>query len=382
MIVPRLRAPFLDGLRGFSSLWVVYGHFSMHMRGYGSTTTFDPMAGYGVTIFFVLSAFLLTAGAIVEWGEFCQREQAKYAAAKLWSRYFVRRIFRIYPTYLLVVLMATYAVPQAYLNFLTPHSLFGNLSLTEAQWILWAIPLEVEYYFVIPILVLLYQRAVSARHPVMARVVLYTSLVIIGIASMRTFGDIHLAPGSMWWIHLPRRLWEFLTGSLVALVYTDIRRHAMHEAGAEAPPRRRDLTRTYDVLAFVCIGLLFLSLPHYSQSNPLLRESWPFISLFVGGAILFGLLSREDSYFKTAFSWSFLRKAGQVSFSTYLLHPLGFYASSRILGALTQAPDANDQLDQIMFGWLLTAALAFLSWRWVEKPGMELGTRINRLWLE
>jgi peptidoglycan/LPS O-acetylase OafA/YrhL len=354
----------------------------MHMLGYRPETSFDPMAGYGVTIFFVLSAFLLTVGAAADWDALRQHEHATSESAKLWGRYFVRRFFRIYPTYLYVVLLATYVVPLAYCNELRPDMLFGNLTLSAAHWILWAIPMECEYYLIIPILVVLHQRARHAKHSVAARAALYAAIVAVGALSAHLYGDKYLPSGSMLWIHLPRRLWEFLTGSLAAFVYTDLRDRGFlptsaHEKG---PARDARLRTLYNALAFVSLLFVFLALPHYAKRILSVREdwAWPYLSIFVGGVVLFGVLSREDGFVAKAFSSPLLRMAGQVSFSTYLLHPLGFFVATYATGGWLKEGPANERQDQILLGWIVTAALAYLSWRWVEKPGMALGGRINR----
>jgi peptidoglycan/LPS O-acetylase OafA/YrhL len=268
---------------------------------------------------------------------------------------------------------------------LEPWMLFGNLTLTGAHWILWAIPIECEYYLVIPILVIAYQRARHARHSAVARGVLYAAVIAVGIGSACIFGDKYLPQGSMLWIHLPRRLWEFFTGSLAAFAYTDLRDsgHLPTASGEQGPPRDARLRALYGALAFVCLGLVFLALPHYSKRILSLRSdwAWPFLSTFVGGLVLFGVLAREDGFVVKAFSSPLLRMAGQVSFSTYLLHPLGYWLATRVLGGYVKEPIANERLDQILLSWVLTGALAYLSWRLVEKPGMGLGTRINRAWL-
>lgn len=387
MAEPRFHAPFLDGLRGFASICVVYGHLSMHMGGYRPEYSFDKMASYGVTIFFVLSAFLLTLGAGAEWDALRQGEHAKWDPAKLWGRYFVRRFFRIYPTYFCVVLLATYVVPLAYLNEERPEMLFGNLTLTEAHWILWAIPIEFEYYFVIPILVILYQRARHAKRPVMARAMLYGAIVLVGACSAHWFGDKYLPNGSMLWIHLPRRLWEFFSGSMVAFIYTDLRERGMLPAAPSEKASTRDarLRKVFDVLAGLCLLMIFLALPHYSKAVFDVDEdwSWPWLSLFVAGVVLFGLLTREDGWLAKAFNWQVLRMAGQVSFSTYLLHPLGFFIAQRAFGGYIKMEvwRPNEKLDQIMMGWFCSAVLAYVSFRLLEKRGMEVGNRINRTWL-
>jgi peptidoglycan/LPS O-acetylase OafA/YrhL len=52
-----------------------------------------------------------------------------------------------------------------------------------------------------------------------------------------------------------------------------------------------------------------------------------------------------------------------------------------MLGGYVKEPIANERMDQILLSWVMTGALAYLGWRLVEKPGMGLGTRINRAWL-
>lgn len=357
----------------------------MHMGGYRPENSFDRMAGFGVTIFFVLSAFLLTVGGAAEWDALAQREHQRWERASLWGRYLVRRIFRIYPTYFHVVLLSTYVVPLAYLNELRPDMLFGNLTLSEAHWILWAIPIECEYYLVIPVLVVLHQRARHAKHGIAARAALYIVIITLGIVSALMFGDKYLPNGSMLWIHLPRRLWEFLTGSLAAFVYTDLRDSGLlpTTAAEKGPIRDARMRRLFDALALVSLAFVFLGLPYYARRILAVSEewAWPYLSIFVGAVVLFGLLSRDDGFVAKAFSSRLLMKAGQVSFSTYLLHPLGFFIATRISGGYLKNWAPNERQDQIILGWLITASLAYLSFRLVEKPGMALGSRINHRWL-
>jgi hypothetical protein len=50
----------LDGLRGFAVLFVVLGHLGSQQRSPGFGIDFSGAGKYGVYLFFVLSAFLLT----------------------------------------------------------------------------------------------------------------------------------------------------------------------------------------------------------------------------------------------------------------------------------------------------------------------------------
>jgi peptidoglycan/LPS O-acetylase OafA/YrhL len=84
------RFPALDGVRAIAVLLVV----AAHSRGPGSL---HYLAGWnGVTIFFVLSGFLITTLAL--------REEER--AGRVFLRgFYVRRVFRILPLYLLVLLL-------------------------------------------------------------------------------------------------------------------------------------------------------------------------------------------------------------------------------------------------------------------------------------
>jgi peptidoglycan/LPS O-acetylase OafA/YrhL len=84
--------PGLQGIRALAALLVVFHHGRAHWL-------WNPLAGWnGVTIFFVLSGFLITTLGL--------REEERLGALR-WGAFFVRRAFRILPLYL--VCLALYA---------------------------------------------------------------------------------------------------------------------------------------------------------------------------------------------------------------------------------------------------------------------------------
>src|SRR5438309_7314404 len=76
--------PALEGLRGIAALLVVFHHSRTH-RLWGWLEGWN-----GVTLFFVLSGFLITTLAL--------REEDALGALR-WRAFFVRRAFRIVPVY-------------------------------------------------------------------------------------------------------------------------------------------------------------------------------------------------------------------------------------------------------------------------------------------
>ena len=88
--------PGLNGLRAIAALSVLFAHISQDgIADFGLTGLRDfPMAGYGVTLFFVISGFLISFLLIKE------IEKTKTIDIK---KFYLRRILRIWPIYYLFI---------------------------------------------------------------------------------------------------------------------------------------------------------------------------------------------------------------------------------------------------------------------------------------
>src|SRR5438105_6464905 len=96
--------PALEGLRGIAALLVVFHHSRSHWL-------WGWLEGWnGVTLFFVLSGFLITTLAL--------REEAERGALR-WRAFVVRRCFRIVPVY--VASLALYAALLITIGFGGTH---------------------------------------------------------------------------------------------------------------------------------------------------------------------------------------------------------------------------------------------------------------------
>jgi peptidoglycan/LPS O-acetylase OafA/YrhL len=176
--------PCLSGLRGVAALAVVYLHqnsFDHGQRSMGGWDTWHEFGHIAVIFFFVLSAFLLTYRGLYD----VKRESdVKYITVAnrrvpilslRWISYFIRRLFRIYPCYMLTVILAA-CLPRFqgdeimgpnspyYFDFGTnkpipPSDLVNYFFLYDVKSLFWTIPPEIEYYFVIPFIVVLFEAA-------------------------------------------------------------------------------------------------------------------------------------------------------------------------------------------------------------------------------
>lgn len=100
--------PGLNGLRFFAAMAVAVSHVELMKQYHGLPNAYDKPAVYelgrlSVTLFFVLSGFLITYLLLVE------KERTGEIAVK---RFYLRRALRIWPLYFLVVLLSFLVLPR------------------------------------------------------------------------------------------------------------------------------------------------------------------------------------------------------------------------------------------------------------------------------
>ena len=157
----RSRIPGLDGLRGLAAMLVLVAHLSQW--GYSLIPGLDlsGIGASGVMLFFVLSSFLLTS-QILGWSP------DAIVKLKPWLLYFEARCLRIWPLYLVVLLVS---LTSTYLHYIpigwkaapflehvpvpmTVDSLREHLLLQTGEDILWTIPIEFKFYLLLPFLLI------------------------------------------------------------------------------------------------------------------------------------------------------------------------------------------------------------------------------------
>jgi peptidoglycan/LPS O-acetylase OafA/YrhL len=131
----------LDGLRGIAVLFVLLDHASDSEMQLFPGANLNRLGKYGVYLFFVLSAFLLTF-------QFYAKPREELVAGRTWRDYAFRRFLRIFPLYT-VVLLAMIAMEK--LSF---TDLWTHLLLQDGKRVFWTIAVEVKFYMLLPLLVL------------------------------------------------------------------------------------------------------------------------------------------------------------------------------------------------------------------------------------
>lgn len=366
---PRYYRPELDVLRFIAFMFVFFTHRN-------DLSPVDPLKHpwlynlsligvYGVPIFFMLSAFLIT--------ELLQREQERTGTIHVRS-FYVRRILRIWPLYFLVF----YGL--VLLNHYVPHvgadspekwaafSLFaGNWYITLKGWIeypvnpMWSLSVEEQFYIVVPFLAMLGRRALIAIN---IAVIAISYGVIVYYAQ-------HITPGfSGQWTNSFVQFQFFAAGMLMALFLRG---------------RVPDLpvsVRTAGVVLAVTLWLVAFTVFGIKADDPrstVLQSlaGWP---LVLGGAalMLVSLLGTPQRFLPSAFIY-----LGRISYGLYMIHAFFFYMvfvvwrpwfteTAESVGLATW----RDVIAAVIaFG--LTVSLASISYFLVERPFLHLKRRFS-----
>ena len=308
------RISSLDTLRGVAILMVMVGHY-LPASGLSDRIAWHvtSLGRGGIILFFLLSGYL------IYWN----------VQAHAPSVFLSRRFFKIFPAYLINVLVlftsALFVEPKwsvaALLSNLTmTQDLFGQPSLTGGYWTLL---IEVKFYLLIAILYLVLRDRLTVAIPLTMIAVNLAILVARGHASL---------------------LLTFLPAFYVGI---QIRRL---QCGAPA----RDLI----IVAAAVAASLVVCDSYYPV--------WSCVYLLADAAALWFCLKREVGQAALSFF-------GRISYSLYLYHvPIAalvfpFFAMSPIVGIITASA--------------VSIAVALISYELIEVRGVAFGKANERFWL-
>jgi len=428
----------LSGMRGVAALSVVLLHFNYDEKepllpdNYG----LNELGHVAVTFFFILSSFLLTYRGIKE----PSSNQVKYVTIKnrkipifsmRWFAYAVRRLFRIYPPYFLIIMIACLVPRYKNLFFdyrkpwgegpLTAADIPNYLFLNDVNSIFWTIPPELEFYLFLPVIIMCFQKAEkldmqsgassegntdATGRPLFrfTRVIMRTchvaafSILAWGFApllgfKMRTKNAFHIfyCFGTFW------------CGSITAIILHTLEMYGCGSSdvfSAKAKKSKEDYDKlpvktmmdkmTLKFFTFLdkavpvicdlgCWGILLgtiLSFPYYQKVMYGVADVNAYkAALAANEEFLAALLvflvcwGPQNTSFANCFQWNVFMWAGEISFPIYLFHPL----------AIFEAFKANlKALDTVALIYILTYLMGTAIHYLVEKPFMNMGNSLIR----
>ncbi|MEA3179794.1 MAG: hypothetical protein QOI59_3317 [Gammaproteobacteria bacterium] len=339
----------LDGLRAIAVIPVVLLHAGFKLFSGGFV---------GVDVFFVISGYLITS--IIS-------EETRNGSFTL-AGFYERRARRILPALLAMLLVC---VPLAWLcslpqdtsffsqsvlavlgfvsNVFFSHTTgyFGVGSTLDPLIHTWSLAVEEQYYILFPALLLLLRR-LNPRTTGAA-------LGVIAACSLMAAQYYASTDPQFDFYGLPTRGWEILAGALTAF-------YSRRPEGIRAAQRNLEQGRVRVTLrelgSLIGIASIAGSMFFFDDGTP----SPSVYSLIpVLGAVLVIMYAHETTLIGKVLGVRLLVAIGSVSYSLYLIHqPVLAFARQRLL--------AEPELPTVAVLLLMTLALSYASWRFIEQP--------------
>ena len=339
------KLPGLHGLRALAALMVITFHLR-DVAGIAPPFGFDRPLGDGVRLFFIISAFSLMIST------------RTYTARPDWVRIFViKRIFRIAPMFYFMT-----AINIAF-GFMGPHHwndvllsstfLFNFLpnQMSSVVWAGWTVGAEMVFYAFFPIVIAVVTGLRGAT-------VLFIVCIAISTASLISTQRDGL-PIMFDLITFPTQIQFFSAGVVVFFLFKNLM--AMSPKGS---------AHTIPVLcAVILIGVVIIA------HSPSLERDY-ISEIFVFGALILWQSTKPLWIFRNAG----MVALGERSYSFYLLHgpvlialrPFWAALAAKFGPALAYAVTAATAIT-------IVAALSFLAYAVVERPGMAMGDELYDL---
>jgi len=379
---PELRPHFdaLDGMRALAAYGVVATHAGFNSGRSLDAGPFAPFLArldFGVTVFFLLSGFLL-------YRPFALTALTGRPAPAL-GRFYLRRALRILPAYWLAVLGTLFLLSARtpsrtdVVSYLTLTQTYTHHNLDPSLTQMWTLAVEISFYAVLPGLGWLARcRRWHGVGPALGRqLAMLAGMIAVAIAA-----DLYGHTGghdqrSLIW--LPANLDWFAAGMLLAV---------LSAVPAEARTGRRLLTRLHELATaagscwLVALLLFWLAtLPIGGPRDLTLPSGWEWtikhwLYAFAAAVLLLPLVFADGGRIGGVLASRPLRLLGRLSYGVYLWHLGLLLAIQRGLGQHTFGGHFGELF------WLTAGsatAVAAVSWYGIERRILRLGQPASRL---
>jgi peptidoglycan/LPS O-acetylase OafA/YrhL len=349
--------------------------------------TYTARAEIGVSVFFVISGFLLYRPFVVA--------RLSGRAAPDASKFWVRRLFRIVPAYWLALTVAVYvlhvgAIPAGWPGALS-HYLFLQIYFSSQIFTglgpSWSLCVEMSFYLFLPLYAMVVAlRSATPQRQLRREVVGLLVLTATSYAFRALILTRHTPCGTRCLTHppitsamaswLPAYLDLFAIGMLLAVLSAWFSVHEREPGwlGHRAMPW---ICWTLALVTYVAVSHLGIKpLPVYHASAPtnILRQSLYgiFACLLVAPAV-FG--PQEEGAIRRLLRWSPIAWVGVVSYGVYLWHGAVIQEFFNWTSARELAVPFWILFVSVLAGSIVVATISYLA---LEQPLLEYASRVTR----
>lgn len=361
--VMKVLFPNLNALRFLAAVLVIIHHIEQYKELLGLKNSFHHpsiqlMSKIGVSLFFVLSGFLITYLLMVE-----QKETNKINI----KSFYIRRILRIWPLYYLIIGLAFFVFPfipfmhlpghdydswglkLLFFIFMMPnviHALGAGLAYGTQTW---SIGAEEQYYLLWPWLM----KWIKNKLALVLWVIVIYMLIKYFLA---WFYDAHVL------LNYANRIWylfpidHMAIGGLFAVIYFN------QYAGVTRFLQHRWLQ--------IMVWLTVIFLIYAGKSLGFFHHQ---IYAVLFGVLIFNLATNSNSVVQ--FKFKFLDYLGKISYGIYMYHSIVIVLSIKFLQALSVT---NNFLIYGM-SFIFTILLSALSYEFFEKRFIDLKLKYGKI---
>src|SRR5271166_2867503 len=373
---PGARLGWLDVLRGLAALAVVFDHLSYYLLQHIRAMVYHwfDAGNYGVFVFFIISGYIVPASL-----------ERKGSVRTFW----VSRLFRLYPLYLLAVGLAVAlyllhfgslrgegADPET--SFFSQLLMMSNvLAGQNLPNVVWSLSYEMVFYL---LLTALFIARIHKRSSWYALAFAAAAVAIGGVLPQAYFihnvgtprlialvADLAVLAFNTGWI------WPWESLSILALMFTGT---MFYRAEQGQFPWRKAIPVAVVVLALAITAGLWHS--HAWHMGAYAEKVWErrWFTAFLLAGLTFGAgLAVRHVRWPRALTW-----LGLISYSVYLLHPLVIEVYHHFSWTRLHHPFP---LQVLLAAGLLAIMIAVssLTYLLVERPMQNVGRRVGR-WLD
>jgi peptidoglycan/LPS O-acetylase OafA/YrhL len=357
------RVAQLDGLRGIAMLMVLAQHSALPIgRG----------AIYAIDFFFALSGFLITGVLLGEWNR-----NGRISP----KRFYQRRILRLYPVLLVVLILCTPIGPSIsymktwgdwFTSVAAAATYTSNLVILERHHLslgvldpTWSLAVEEQFYLLWPLLLIGLLTLRLATRWIVA------ILLTLSAAGLSLFWLLYHPPplgappltfeGLDAYVRPDARFGEILLGCALAIVLS-----------RRPGPLPTWVNRLLGVASIAAVVAVVLVRQHYVHTLDQVTNQLAPVPLIAicSVVILARLVTSDSAILSRVLRLAPLPQIGLISYSLYIWHMAIFQI---VMPNPLGIPGPSEQWIQ----WTLTLFVGYLSYRFVEKPCLRLSAKLR-----
>jgi len=336
------RIEVLDLLRSVAIIFVVITHLKYYSLPGGSV---------GVSIFFCLSGYLITKNLLIK--------------EVTIPDFLIRRIFRIYPAYLVVCLLHCvvlyYTKSSGFSEYVAQLPNFLFIIKMPEKWmgygvgVLWTLQIELWFYFLIPFIIK--KTASVKRIGVIIALIFMCFLFKFAVLFDFITLPFNSVLRTLYWMD------NLLYGSVVALLLESVNSNTSTQ-------KEGTKTNRYGLkLLLACASLVIFAVAVYWPSE---GKGWPFESSLVSFLTAIIIFYTQKFHLFQRGMTKIVSYLSLLAYAIYLCHPflLDYYKTNKSIVALPT-------LEYRLLAFVLITSMVLSLHFFIERPGIKLGKKIS-----